>query len=98
MITLAEITATLGEKADELKALGVARLGVFGSFARGDATAESDIDFLVDLEHKAFDAYMDLKFFLEDLFDRPVDLVLSDSIKPRLRPRIESDVVYARRL
>lgn len=98
MITLKEITVTLGEKTEELKAFGIKRLGVFGSFARGDATAESDIDFLVELEHKTFDAYMNLKFFLEDLFDRRVDLVLSDTIKPRLRQRIESEVVYATRL
>lgn len=98
MITLKEITATLSEKTEELKAFGIKRLGVFGSFARGDATAESDIDFLVELEHKTFDAYMNLKFFLEDLFDRRVDLVLSDTIKPRLRQRIESEVVYATRL
>ena len=40
-------------------------------------------------------AYMDLKLFLEGLFDRPVDLVLADAIKPRLRSPILEDVVHA---
>jgi predicted nucleotidyltransferase len=38
---------------------------------------------------------MNVKFFLEDLFGRPVDLVLEETIKPRLRPQILSEVVYA---
>ena len=45
---------------------------------------------------KTFDNYMDLKAFLEDLFDRPVDLVVSDVIKPRLRDSILRETIYAR--
>ena len=41
---------------------------------------------------------MDLKFYLEQLFDTPVDLVLADTIKPRLQPVIEREVIYAKRL
>ncbi len=53
---------------EEIKASGVSRLGLFGSAARGEAGEDSDLDFLVELENKTFDAYMDLKEFLEDLF------------------------------
>jgi len=42
----------------------------------------------VESENKSFDAYLDLKFFLEDLFDMKVDLVLADALKPRLRDLI----------
>jgi predicted nucleotidyltransferase len=38
---------------------------------------------------------MDLKFYLEEMLDRSVDLVLHDTIKPRLKPIIEKEVVYA---
>jgi len=73
----------------------VNRLGLFGSASRNEATAASDLDFLVDLEPATFDNYMDLKFFLEDLFDCKVDLVLCDTIKPRLRQSILQEVVDA---
>lgn len=73
----------------------VRRIGVFGSVATGTDAAESDIDVLVELEKPSFEHYMDLKIFLEDQFQRPVDLVLHDTVKPRIRPRIEREVVYA---
>jgi hypothetical protein len=95
MLTLDEILAQIKLNQANLRKLGVKRLGVFGSVVRGEAGPDSDIDFLVELEKKSFDSYMDVKFYLEDLFNRKVDLVLTDSIKPRLRPYIENEVVYA---
>ena len=80
---------------DEIRCYGVRKLGLFGSFARGEERAVSDLDFVVQFEHASFDSYMDLKFFLEELFGMPVDLVLSDSIKPRLRPYILPETLYA---
>ena len=53
---------------DAIKAYGVRRLGLFGSYARGENTEASDLDFIVEFEKKTFDAYMDLKAFLEKLF------------------------------
>jgi len=73
----------------------VKRIGVFGSFARGDEGPGSDLDIIVELEEPTFDHYMDLKFRLEEVLNRPVDLVLADTVKPRLRPIIEREVVYA---
>lgn len=75
----------------------VKRIGVFGSFARGEEKEGSDIDFLIELEEKyeTFDNYMDLKFFLEDLFGRKVDLVTVDALRPQLRDDILQEVVYA---
>ena len=68
---------------------------MFGSFARDSAGPESDVDILVELAEPTFDHYMDLKFFLEEILDSPVDLVMADTIKPRLRPIIGKEVVYA---
>ena len=90
-----EILKTLSANRATIKGFGVRSLSLFGSYARGDETAQSDLDFVVELERKSFDAYMDLKLFLEDLFGRPVDLVLSDGIKPRLRTTILQEAVHA---
>ena len=73
----------------------VQRIGIFGSYLRGNASEKSDIDLVVDLAEPTFDHYMDLKFYLEALFERPVDLVLFDTIKPRLKPVIQKEVAYA---
>jgi predicted nucleotidyltransferase len=92
-MTREDIMNLLRENRGELERLGVQRLALFGSRAREDAQSKSDLDFLVEFEKKSFDAYMDLKFFLEDLFGVPVDLVLANTIKPRLRDRILEEAV-----
>jgi predicted nucleotidyltransferase len=76
---------------------GVKRIGIFGSFARGEEKEDSDLDVLVTFEEgqKTFDNYMDLKFYLEDLFGREVDLVTEKALKPQLKDIIMKEVVYA---
>ena len=73
----------------------VIRIGVFGSVIRGDEGPESDVDILVELAEPTFDHYMDLKFRLEEVLQRSVDLVMADTVKPRLKAIIEQEVVYA---
>lgn len=73
----------------------VIRIGVFGSCARGDEGPDSDVDIIVELAEPTFDHYMDLKFRLEEILGRPVDLVIADTVKPRIKPIIEHEVVYA---
>ena len=90
-----DVFTLLGAHTETLRRLSVRRLGLFGSCARGEATASSDLDFVVEFAEKSFDAYMDLKTFLEDLFGCRVDLVLANTIKPRLRPIIQRETVYA---
>jgi len=53
------------------------------------------LDFVFEFEKKSFDSYMGLKLLLEGLLDRPVDLVLADGIKPRLRAAILEEAVHA---
>lgn len=74
--------------------MGVHKLGLFGSYLRGTAKADSDMDFLVVLERPSFDDYMDVKFFLEDLFQSQVDLVIEENLKVGLRPYILNEVKY----
>lgn len=90
-----KILEVIGQNKEALRRYGVRRIGLFGSFARNQSTDASDLDFLVELEKKTFDAYMGLKSFLEVLFSRKVDLVLSDSLKPRLRQKVTQEVIYA---
>jgi predicted nucleotidyltransferase len=93
-----QILATIDEHADALRGLGARSLAIFGSMARGEGSGASDIDILVELEAKTFDAYMDVKLFLEKILDRKVDLVLADAVKPRLRSAILGEAVRATRL
>jgi len=96
MLTRAEILRVLRENKPFLQQrFNVRRIGLFGSYAREEAGTHSDIDTLVEMEQVTFDNYMDLKFYLEDLFQAPVDLVLANRVKPRLRPYIEEEVIYA---
>ena len=75
----------------------VSRIGVFGSFARGEGRKESDVDVLVEFEEgfKTFDNFMDLKYYLEDIFSRNVDLITVNALKPQLKDDILQDVIYA---
>jgi predicted nucleotidyltransferase len=93
--TAQEILNIIELHRDTIKKFGVRRLGLFGSHVRGEGKESSDLDFVVDFEDKTFDNYMDLKFFLEDLFNCPVDLVMIEAIKPRLKPVILNETVYA---
>lgn len=78
----------------ELLHFGVRKLILFGSFATDTASDQSDLDFLVELESKSFDHYMDLKFYLENLFHRRVDLVLLNALKKRIRPNIQKEMIH----
>lgn len=90
-----EILDLLARHRDKIKSFGVKSLALFGSAARNETTVTSDLDLLVEFDHKTFDNYMELKFFLEELFGLPVDLVLKDAVKPRLRNVILAEALYA---
>jgi len=96
-VTRDEILQLLREhKAELRRKFGVKTLAIFGSVARGEDKPESDVDVLVEFDEPAtFDRYMGLKFFLEDLLGRRVDLVTRRALKPRLRPYVEREVIYA---
>lgn len=89
-----QVIKKLTERRDEFDRLGVKSLSLFGSAARDETQAESDIDVLVEFDGKAtFDRYMDLKFYLEDLLGRRIDLVTRKALRPSLRPTIENEAV-----
>jgi predicted nucleotidyltransferase len=91
-----EVQRRLSEHRQELAALGVRDLYLFGSVARGEARVDSDVDLLVEFDR----AVGLLQFFrvqrrLSELLGRPVDLVMKDAIKPQLRARILAEAVRA---
>lgn len=98
MKTFEEVRKILLEHKEEItEKYKVKKIGLFGSYVRGEQKEESDVDVLVEFEegYKTFDNYMDLKFFLESLFSASVDLLIESAIKPRLKPYIFDEVQYA---
>ena len=87
---------TLRNHEQEIKErFAVRRIGLFGSFVRGEETKKSDIDILVEFEDPTFRNFMNLAFFLEDIFGRRVDLLTPEGISHRIRPYVEKEVLWA---
>jgi len=94
--TLNEIEAILREQKPILRErFKVEEIGVFGSYARGEASKESDIDIIVEFYEPIGWEFVDLKEFLEAILGKEVDLVTRNALKPQLKSEILSEVVYA---
>jgi uncharacterized protein len=95
--TKQDVLNILHQNRDRLKALGVSRIGLFGSFVRGEHHPDSDIDLLVEFEagQKTFDAFMELSFLLEEILQRQIELVTVESLSPYIGPHILKEVEYA---
>ncbi|MEO6277864.1 nucleotidyltransferase family protein [Roseateles sp.] len=86
---LAEHKPVLAER------FGVRRLALFGSMARGTARADSDVDVLVAFDGPATSKrFFGVQFYLEDMLQRPVDLVTETALRERLRPFVERDAIH----
>ncbi len=71
----------------------IKKLGLFGSYAKGEEHNESDIDILVDMPSN-FDLYYDLKEFLEETLKKTVDLALVGSMRLLVLDNIKKDIIY----
>lgn len=78
-----EVIEKIRENRDRIKAFGVKRIGIFGSVVRGEAKEESDIDFVVEFERgmATFKNVCGLIDFLEELFNREIDILTPDGIE-----------------
>ena len=78
------------------KRLGIKRLGLFGSFVRGEQTHRSDVDILVEFEpgQKSFDNFIQTALLLEELLGRRVELVTLEALSPYIKPHILREVEY----
>lgn len=71
--------------------------GLFGSYARGDATEESDIDILIEIDKKTTDIYAkkrSLKEDLENYFHKKVDIARKKYLTPLAKDAIKDDLIY----
>ena len=84
------VIARLTRAEPDIRALGVARLSLFGSVARNEARADSDVDLLVQFApgQKSFNRFMALSDLLESLLERKVELVTTEALSPFIGPRI----------
>ena len=95
MYTREEILHILkSQKATLEKKYPISELALFGSYARGDNQASSDIDILVDFNGRIGIDFISLAHDLEDIFDRKVDLVSRKGIKPRYLPFVEKSLIH----
>ncbi len=74
---------------------GVVKIGLFGSYARNEATLESDIDIAVEIKSSnTFRSFFSLLYFLEKGLDNKIDLGIEDSLKPIAKKTILKDIIY----
>lgn len=91
-----EALRILREHKQELDAMGIRSLAIFGSVARDEAGPESDVDLLVEFaEPVGLFEFVRVKMHLEELLGRNVDLVMPDALKRQLRDRILGEAVRA---
>lgn len=84
-----------GRKPELAERFGVRELSLFGSTARNQAEASSDVDFLVEFDGPATSArYFGLQFYLEDLLGWRVDLVTAKALRPEIRPFVARDLIH----
>jgi predicted nucleotidyltransferase len=89
-LTKHDVAERLASAREQIEALGVRRIALFGSVARGEARPDSDVDLLVqfDPERKTFRAFMSLSFLLEELLQRRVEIVTTEALSPFIGPHI----------
>jgi uncharacterized protein len=94
--TLQNIIDILRKHKPELqKKYPIGRLGVFGSFARGEATEKSDIDIAVEITGPMGLSFVAMADEIEALLGRKTDVVPLRSIKLQYLPSVQKDIVYA---
>lgn len=92
---LEEIKRKIREQKDFLKKrYYVEKIGIFGSFSKGEQSLESDLDILVEVDGRIGWDFVELKDYLEVLLGREVDLVSIKALKPQLKEIILREVIY----
>ena len=94
-MTKFDILLFLKEKKSFLKKhYHIDTIGLFGSYARDEATKESDIDIVISTSVKSFTNRHNLKRYLEDAFKKPVDIGYYDSLRTFIKKEIDKEIIY----
>lgn len=98
-LTTEKITNILSEKSEYLvEVYGVKRIGLFGSYAKGTHTEDSDIDIIVEFETPLGFKFMDFADYLEELLGKPVDVLTLGGLQgirnPYVAQSIRESIVY----
>jgi hypothetical protein len=90
----------LEKNKQKIKSFGVKKLILFGSFAKDEQNENSDIDFLVEFESNRglYEDYIGLLHFLEDSFNKKIDLVKPNLLREELKPYILNSTKYEKRI
>ena len=91
--TKKEVSSILLSHKKEIEKYSVKRIGLFGSFIKGRQNEKSDVDLLVEFI-RGKKNFINLAFFLENLFHRKVELVTPESLSPYLKPYITKEIKY----
>ncbi len=90
------ILAVLKSRKRRLKKFGIHSLSIFGSVARDQAHKNSDVDILVDFEKPiGLFEFARLKIYLEEILERPVDLVTPEALRQEMREEILQEAIRA---
>ncbi len=97
-MTSKEILSIIRNCKEELQErFGVEDIAIFGSYIRNEQKYNSDVDVFVTLKtgYKTFDNFIELKFFVEDITQKKIDLVIKDSIRKEFRDIVLKEAMYA---
>lgn len=97
-MTSKEIISIIRNCKEELQErFGVEDIAIFGSYIRNEQKYNSDVDVFVTLKtgYKTFDNFIELKFFVEDITKKKIDLVIKDSIRKEFRDVVLKEAMYA---
>ena len=81
---------------ERIRGFGVSKIGLFGSFVRNEQNEKSDIDLIVQFEQgkKSYLKFINLSDYLEELFDKKVDLLTDKAISPYMKSKIKKEAIY----
>ncbi|MCJ8342740.1 MAG: nucleotidyltransferase domain-containing protein [Cetobacterium sp.] len=90
MLNKNEILKKLKNNKKEIEKYGVLKIGLFGSFAKNQENRNSDIDIIVELKNddSIYTNYCNIKYLLEDLFDRNIDLITTSHLKKSYKTKV----------
>ena len=92
------ILSEMQQHKSELHSLGIVKIGLFGSYVRGEQSEKIDIDILIEFapDKENFDNYMTVYDMLENLFiNEKVEIVTKKGLSPHIGPHILKEVLYA---